>query len=255
MSYTAAAAIKAATGQVGYRESGVNDTPFNRWLGTIGGTYSYAWCASFQSWCADRSGGRANVDYPRTAGCVVAVGWFKAHGRWSSTPHVGDWVFYGPNGSTHVELVTAVSSHSITTIGGNTSGSLDGRYYAGDGVYRKTVSRSSDRIYGYGRPIYESEGDMQVDDSVPVGKTFGPQFAHDHYPASYLWVGAFAESRRARVAAEAGNAAIGELAKTVAELAADRGQQVDADALVLRIEDAIKNITVHLDVDEEAPAS
>lgn len=255
MSYTIAAAIKAAESQVGYRESGVNNTPYNHWLGTIGGTYSYAWCASFQSWCADRAGGRADIDYPKTAGCAVAVGWFKAHGRWSSTPHEGDWVFYGPNGSVHVELVVAVSPTTITTIGGNTSGSLDGRYYAGDGVYRKTVSRSSDRIYGYGRPIYESEDDMQPTDSVPVGKTYGPKLAHDHYQAQYLWVGAFAEARQARVAAEAGNAAIGELTKTIAAMAADRGQVVDADALVARIEQAIENVTVRLDVaDGEEPS-
>lgn len=158
MAYTADVAIKIAKSQIGYRESGTNDTKYNRWLGKIDGYphsgYGYPWCASFQSWVADQAGGRANVDYPKTAGCAVAVSWFKAHDRWSSTPHVGDWVFYGPGGTTHVELVVAVSSGSITTIGGNTSGSLNGTYYNGDGVYRKTVSRSSSRIYGYGRPAY-----------------------------------------------------------------------------------------------------
>lgn len=158
MAYTAAAAIKAATSQIGYREKGTNDTKYNRWLGKIDGYphggYGYPWCASFQSWVADQAGGRANVDYPRTAGCAVAVSWFKSRGRWSQSPHVGDWVFYGPGGTTHVELVVAVSSGSITTVGGNTSGSLNGTYYNGDGVYQKTVSRSSSRIYGYGRPAY-----------------------------------------------------------------------------------------------------
>ncbi|TYK47373.1 peptidoglycan-binding protein [Actinomadura decatromicini] len=63
-------------------------------------------------------------------------------------------MFYGPAGTTHVELVIAVNSRTITTIGGNTSGSLNGAYYNGDGVYRKTVTRASSRIYGYGRPAY-----------------------------------------------------------------------------------------------------
>lgn len=165
MVYTAEAAITAAKGQVGYRESGENDTRFNRWLGRIdgygAGGYGYPWCASFQAWCADKAGGRANTDYPRTAGCAVAVQWFKAHGRWSSTPHVGDWVFYGPGGATHVELVTSVSAGSYRAIGGNTSGSLSGQYFNGDGVYAKTVSRSESRIYGYGRPIYQ-EDDMPL---------------------------------------------------------------------------------------------
>jgi hypothetical protein len=158
MTYTVAAAIEAATREVGTRETGTNKVKYNDWFGTIPGYphggHGYPWCASFQSWVADRAGGEANRDYPRTAGCEVAVGWFKTRDRWSSSPHVGDWVFYGPRGSTHVELVVAVHSASIVTIGGNTSGSLEGRYYAGDGVYRKTVSRGSDRIYGYGRPNY-----------------------------------------------------------------------------------------------------
>ncbi|MEU9839750.1 peptidoglycan-binding protein [Actinomadura sp. NPDC048032] len=158
MTYSAAVAIEAAEDKIGYREKGTNDTVFNRWLGKIGGYpaggYGYPWCASFQAWVADQAGGRANQDYPKTAGCATAVAWFKSHGRWSSTPHVGDWVFYGPRGETHVELVVAVSASSFTTVGGNTSGSLSGRYYNGDGVYRKSISRSADRIYGYGRPAY-----------------------------------------------------------------------------------------------------
>ena len=159
MAYTVAAAVKAAKGEIGYRESGTNNTKYNRWLGRIPGYphdgYGYPWCQSFQSWVADKAGGKAGTDYPRTAGCATAVAWFKARKRWSSTPHVGDMVFYGPGGGTHVELVVAVSSTSITTVGGNTSGSLNGRYYNGDGVYQKTISRSSDRIHGYGRPAYD----------------------------------------------------------------------------------------------------
>lgn len=257
MAYTAAAAIKVAQGQVGYRESGANDTRYNRWLGRIdgygSGGYGYPWCASFQSWVADQAGGDANEDYPKTAGCAVAVAWFRKRGRWSPVPHVGDWVFYGPHGSTHVELVVAVYSSSIVTIGGNTSGSLDGRYYAGDGVYRKTVSRNSPRIYGYGRPAYDSkEDDMQLTDSIPVGTTYDRDFRHDHYPASFVWIGSFAEAKRARIAAEANGAAIAELVKTVAAMAADRGQTVDVDALVQRITDRIESIKVRLDVGDEA---
>jgi peptidoglycan hydrolase-like protein with peptidoglycan-binding domain len=156
MTYSIDAAIRAASGEVGYRETGTNLTKYNRWLGKIGGYphdgYGYPWCASFQAWVADQAGGRANEDYPRTAGCAAAVAWFKKHRRWSSTPRAGDWVFYGPGGSTHVELVVHVTGSTITTIGGNTSGSLNGRYYNGDGVYKKTIARSSGRIYGYGRP-------------------------------------------------------------------------------------------------------
>lgn len=158
MSYTTAKAIQVATSQEGKHETGTNDTPYNRWLGTIPGYphggYGYPWCMSFQSWVAFQAGARANVDYPKTAGCAVAVAWFRNRGRFHSTPKVGDMVFYGPGGGTHVELVTRVTSSNITTVGGNTSGTLNGRYHEGDGVYIKTVARSSSRIYGYGRPVY-----------------------------------------------------------------------------------------------------
>lgn len=262
MGYTIDAAIRAASDEVGYRERGTNDTKFNRWLGTIGGYgaggYGYPWCASFQSWVADRAGGRADRDYPKTAGCVVAVAWFRSRGRWSSAPHVGDWVFYGPGGGTHVELVIGVSADTITTIGGNTSGSLNGAYFNGDGVYRKTVARSSPRIYGYGRPIYGSEDDMPSEkdvwtwDGIPApidpatGKTLNP--ANTTWrPDSYL-KNIFEEVRRARGELAATQAAVGELAKTVAQLAADRGEAVDVDALVARIQTAIESVTVRLDV-------
>jgi hypothetical protein len=169
VAYTAAAAIKAAEREIGTRETGTNRVKYNDWLGRIDGYphggYGYPWCASFLSWIADQAGGRAGTDYPRTAGCLVAVDWFRRRGRWSTTPHAGDWVFYGPSGGTHVELVVKVSSGSIVTIGGNTSGSLEGQYFNGDGVYRKTVSRSSSRIYGYGRPDYQEDEDMPLSDA------------------------------------------------------------------------------------------
>ena len=174
MAYTADKAVSVARAEIGYRESGTNDTKYNRWLGKIGGYphdgYGYPWCCSFMSWVAAQAGGKPGVDAPRTAGCLAAVSWFKEKKRWYSSPQVGDWVFYGPGGGTHVELVVKVTGSSITTIGGNTSGSLNGTYYNGDGVYQKTVSRSDSRIYGYGRPLYAKEDDISAKD---VWKTDG----------------------------------------------------------------------------------
>ncbi|MEV4670957.1 peptidoglycan recognition family protein [Actinomadura sp. NPDC049382] len=50
-------------------------------------------------------------------------------------------------------------------------------------------------------------------------------------------------------------AAIGELSKAVASLAADRGEAVDADALLARIEAAIERVTVRLDVQPDTEQS
>jgi hypothetical protein len=150
--------VAEATKHLGYREKGDNDTKFNRWLGTIkgcpAGGFGYAWCHSFVSYCLGHSG-NANAG-PRTAGCLAGVAWFKQRGRFSGAPQVGDLVYYGANGGTHVELVVGVSANSLQTIGGNTSGSVDGKtFFNGDGVYRKTVMRTS-RIFGFGHPLYGS---------------------------------------------------------------------------------------------------
>jgi hypothetical protein len=152
--------VAEAGKHLGYRETGDNDTLFNRWLGRIGGYphdgFGYPWCHAFVSYCLWHSG---NADAgPRTAGCESGVAWFRQRSRYAAEPQVGDLVYYGPNGGTHVELVVGVSPASIQTIGGNTSGSVDGRtFFNGNGVYRKTVKRSS-RIHGYGRPLYGSTG-------------------------------------------------------------------------------------------------
>ena len=172
--------ITEAKKHLGFRETGQNDTKFNRWLGRIPGSphdgFGYAWCHAFVSYCLWHSD---NADCgPRTAGCLAGVGWFTSRGRFSQTPHVGDIVYYGANGGTHVELVVGVGPDTIQTIGGNTSGSIDGKtFFNGDGVYQKTVKRSS-RIFGYGHPLYSSGaatgGGTTGTKTTPVGKKVKP---------------------------------------------------------------------------------
>jgi hypothetical protein len=154
---SAATMVAKARAELGYRETGENDTKYNRWLGAIAGYpaggFGYPWCHAFQSWCLQNSDNAGAG--PRTAGCAAGVKWFRDRGRFGQTPHVGDLVYYGPNGGTHVELVVGVTPTTIQTIGGNTSGvGVDGTaFFNGDGVYQKTVQRSS-RIFGYGSPQY-----------------------------------------------------------------------------------------------------
>jgi hypothetical protein len=152
--------IGEARKHLGYHESGDNNAKFNHWLGAIpgygSGGYGYPWCHCFISFClghSDNSGAG-----PRTASCKVGADWFRAQGRYSKEPHVGDIVYYGAGGGTHVELVIGVSPGQITTIGGNTSGgvALGSRLFNGDGVYTKNVDRTSSRIDGYGHPVYAS---------------------------------------------------------------------------------------------------
>lgn len=151
-------------GEIGYRETGQNLTKYNKWLGRISGYphdgYGYPWCASFASWAYAKAG----VSAPRTASCLAGVSWYQARKQWGAYPRAGAQVFYGPGGKTHTEIVVAVSSTHITTIGGNTGGSLGGAYYNGDGVYKKRVRRAESRIYGYGYPIGLKEDDLSAED-------------------------------------------------------------------------------------------
>jgi hypothetical protein len=62
--------------------------------------------------------------------------------------------------------------------------------------------------------------DMQLDDSVPVGKTYAGDFAHDSYPLSFVEIGAFAEAKRARVAAADIEKKVDAMAADLAEIKA-----------------------------------
>ncbi|GAA3473877.1 C40 family peptidase [Nonomuraea roseola] len=151
---TASGIRSVARAEIGYRESGRNHTKYADQVSALRWAQNQPWCHTFVSWVFQKAGA-ANLA-PVTASCLAGVAWFKNRGRWHSTPRVGDIVYYGPSGGTHVEIVTGVTDTHIKTVGGNTSGSLDGTYFNGDGVYEKDVPRSSPRIYGYGRPAYSA---------------------------------------------------------------------------------------------------
>ncbi|GGK61077.1 hypothetical protein Sme01_02700 [Sphaerisporangium melleum] len=257
---------------IGYREHGTNDTPFNREFGKLPGYpadgYGYPWCHTFVSVCLGRAGLSPDVEFPWTAGCGTGVTWFRARGRFGTVPREGALVYYGPGGGTHVEWVEKVTPGEITTIGGNTSGSLDGRYFNGDGVYRKTVARSSPRIYGYGYPDYEGD-DMpsakEVADAVverltytltkdlwavreglfPEGQKIDPKTF-----MRQVWAygkDGYNKDREILARLDAQNEAL----KAMAEALAAKDAAVDPDALVARIREAIEHVTIRLDAGPE----
>ena len=134
----------------GYR----NFTEYNHAFGQIGGTYGYAWCASFISWClaeadaADSAGGLF-------ASCSLWVERLQAIGRYSTrasgyTPKTGDLIFFRSSGvsraSDHVGLVRYVKGGRVYTVEGNSSDRVSLRDYKLTDTY----------IVGYGRPQYKS---------------------------------------------------------------------------------------------------
>ncbi|MFD9944547.1 CHAP domain-containing protein [Nonomuraea sp. NPDC059023] len=247
---------------LGYREAGTNLTPFNREFGAIPGYphggLGYPWCHTFVSVGLKRAGLTANEDFPWTAGCETGVAWFKRRGRFGTTPRPGALVYYGPRGGTHVEWVEKVTAAAIVTIGGNTSGALAGAYFNGDGVYRKTIARTSSRIYGYGYPIYEEDDDVSAKDvwsleiPVPFGSPGNPEWqAKNIMVNTAAWVRELRE-RTARLEAklDGQNATITALAEALAA----QNATLDVEQLLARIRAEIESVTVRLDIPDTPTA-
>lgn len=147
--------IDLAAGEVGYHEgrSGSNWNNHQKYSPAVPGlewSQNQAWCATFMSWLALKSGLAAL--YPRTASCDVAGNWFKQRGRWSEYPAVGAQAFFGTKRDlSHTGLVVDYDETYVYTIEGNTntSGSRQG-----DGVYKQKRRRRDANVVGYGYPKF-----------------------------------------------------------------------------------------------------
>lgn len=160
---SASAVIKVAKGEVGYHEgrssSGHwnNDQKYSKGVPGLEWSNWQAWCCTFVAWCAKQAG--VSTLYPVTAGCAVAVSWFKQRKAFSEYPAIGAQIFFGPGGGSHTGLVYDYDDTYVYTIEGNTNtnGSAEG-----DGVYLKKRTRKDSYVYGYGYPAF-SEGIKSAD--------------------------------------------------------------------------------------------
>ena len=120
--------------------------------------YTDAWCATFVSACAIRTGATSII--PTECSCNKMIELFKNIGEWveddAYIPKSGDIIFYdwddngkGDNkgSSDHVGIVENVDNNVITIIEGNYSNS----------VKRRTIAVNGKCIRGYGVPKYEPE--------------------------------------------------------------------------------------------------
>ena len=131
-----------------------NYTEYNRALGSVGGTYSYYWCAAFVSWCLKQAGA-GNSAGGSFASCTLWVDALRDMGRYSTrasgyTPKAGDLIFFRSAGvsraSDHVGIVRYVKNGRVYTVEGNSSNRVSANHYALTDTY----------IVGYGRPNYAS---------------------------------------------------------------------------------------------------
>ncbi len=158
--------LSVALSQYGYHEgassadyhggntaSAGNYTEYGFAYGKVSGTYSYAWCAVFVSWCLRQAGEKDSAG-GAFASCSLWVARLKELGQYTSrsahTPKMGDLIFFRSAGvgrvSDHVGLVRYVSGGRVYTVEGNSSGQVALRDYALGDTY----------IVGYGRPEYEN---------------------------------------------------------------------------------------------------
>lgn len=160
--------LKIAESQIGVTEypPDSNNVIYNtEYYGHEVSGSSYPWCAVFVWWCFDQF---EPCLVKKTASCMDMAQWFKDNGKWGSTPHPGDVVFFKFNTNSrwtnHVGIVKEVldGGLKIKTIEGNTSINSDDN---GGAVMERT--RSSN-IVGYGRPAY-SEDVPDVDPEYTYG--------------------------------------------------------------------------------------
>lgn len=134
--------VDVAISQIGYKESGNNNTKYGQYTGTNG----LAWCHAFVSWCANQAGISTSI-VPKTASTTTGMNWFKSRGlfkyKGSYTPKRGD-IIYFKTGASHVGIVEYSSGGKVYTIEGNSS----------NAVRRRNYSLSYSTITGYGVPKY-----------------------------------------------------------------------------------------------------
>lgn len=122
--------------------------------------YTDAWCATFVSACAIKTGMSDII--PTECGCGQMVQLFQNLGEWDENdarvPKAGDIIFYdwddsGSGDNTgwpdHVGIVESVSGNNITVIEGNKN----------NAVGRRTLQVNARYIRGYGVPKYVAEGE------------------------------------------------------------------------------------------------
>lgn len=127
--------VNVARSQIGIKESGVNNVKYNTWYygRTVNGrtgTSEYAWCVTFECWCANQVG-ILNTLIPKCNNVGVLRDWYKSRGlyllRGSYTPQKGDLIIF--RNASHTGIVEKVESGRIWTIEGNSKDKVSNNSY------------------------------------------------------------------------------------------------------------------------------
>lgn len=142
------AAIAAASGEVGVRETGQNrGARVEEYLRAAGLPPGEPWCAAFVWWCIAKASAKVKLAcaFPKTGYCPAIAKWAERNGRLHSEPKRGDvFLVRGKKDGVvrffHTGFVAEVVPGGFETIEGNTgpSGTREGI-----GVFRRRRGKSS----------------------------------------------------------------------------------------------------------------
>ena len=203
MAYYAKTVIDLAEQEVGYLEKASNANLDDKTANAGSGNYTkyardlynagyyngnkngYAWCDVFVDWLFYKAFGKEVGQKIQCqtgdlgAGCKFSAQYYEKQGRLFKTPKIGDQIFFANNGEDpyHTGLVINVVSNKVYTIEGNTSSS-SGVVANGGCVSKKCYSVNYGKIYGYGRPKYDTEDidteDVSNDSTITTSKSSYP---------------------------------------------------------------------------------
>lgn len=203
MAYYAKTVIDLAEQEVGYLEKASNANLDDKTANAGSGNYTkyardlynagyyngnkngYAWCDVFVDWLFYKAFGKEVGQKIQCqtgdlgAGCKFSAQYYKKQGRLFKTPKAGDQIFFANSEEDpyHTGLVTNVVSNKVYTIEGNTSSS-SGVVANGGCVSKKCYSVNYGKIYGYGRPKYDTEDvdteDVSNDSTITTSKSSYP---------------------------------------------------------------------------------
>jgi hypothetical protein len=159
---TAKKVLEIARKEIGYQETGNNDTKYGKWYGLN----NQPWCYIFVSWVLVQAG----MIIQKCASCPEGLNYYKKECRLFDNPKPGDLAFFQFNKNLpypqHIGFVEKVNTNgTFYSIEGNTSpSSTNGSQDQGDGVYGK-LRKVSDCM-GFGRPEYDPEIQKHWGDEV-----------------------------------------------------------------------------------------
>lgn len=128
--------VEIAKSQIGVKETGVNNVKYNTWyygyaVNGRPGTAEYAWCVTFECWCAYQIG-VLNTLIPKCNNVGTLKSWFNSKGQYypraSYTPLKGDLIIF--KDLSHTGIVERVESGRIWTIEGNSKDKVSNNNYS-----------------------------------------------------------------------------------------------------------------------------